>query len=72
MYNLQKNISVIVPVHKEIKKGTSSTIKKADITLSELEQQPAVIMGNPGEVIAVLKKVKNECMSKLTFYFHFV
>lgn len=37
--NLEKNISVIVPFHKEIKKGTlNNIIKKAGITLSELEK----------------------------------
>lgn len=39
MYNLEKNISVIVPQHKEIKKGTlNSIIKKAGITISELKE----------------------------------
>ena len=37
MYNLEKNISVIVPLHKEIEKGTlNNIIKKAGITLDEL------------------------------------
>jgi predicted RNA binding protein YcfA (HicA-like mRNA interferase family) len=38
MHNLEKNISVIVPLHKEIKKGTlNNIIKKAGITLDELK-----------------------------------
>ncbi len=38
MHNLEKNISVIVPLHKEIKKGTLNNIaKKADLSLSELK-----------------------------------
>ena len=38
MHNLEKNISVIVPQHREIKKGTlHSIIKKAGITLDELK-----------------------------------
>jgi predicted RNA binding protein YcfA (HicA-like mRNA interferase family) len=38
MHNLEKNISVIVPVHKELKKGTlNNIIKKAGITLDELK-----------------------------------
>lgn len=37
LHNLEKNITVIVPMHKEIKKGTlNSIIKKAGITLEEL------------------------------------
>ncbi|KWT76382.1 type II toxin-antitoxin system HicA family toxin [Candidatus Magnetominusculus xianensis] len=38
MHNLEKNISVVVPFHKEIKKGTlSNIIKKAGITIDELK-----------------------------------
>ncbi|MBF0520387.1 MAG: type II toxin-antitoxin system HicA family toxin [Nitrospirae bacterium] len=38
MHNLGKNISVIVPLHKEIKKGTlNNIIKKAGITVNELK-----------------------------------
>ena len=38
LHNLEKNISVVVPNHKEIKKGTlSSILKKADITIDELK-----------------------------------
>lgn len=38
MHNLERNISVIVPLHKEIKKGTlNNIIKKAGITLNELK-----------------------------------
>ena len=39
MHNLEKNISVIVPLHKEIKKGTlNNIIKKAGITIDELKK----------------------------------
>ena len=39
MHNLKKNISVIVPQHKELKKGTlNSIIKKVGITLNELKE----------------------------------
>ena len=39
MHNLEKNISVIVPLHKEIKKGTlNNIIKKAGITIDELKE----------------------------------
>lgn len=39
MHNLEKNLSVIVPNHKEIKKGTlNSIIKKAGITIDELKK----------------------------------
>jgi len=39
MHNLEKNVSVIVPLHKEIKKGTlNSIIKKAEITLDQLKE----------------------------------
>ncbi|PKL37784.1 MAG: hypothetical protein CVV44_15725 [Spirochaetae bacterium HGW-Spirochaetae-1] len=38
MHNLEKNISVIIPNHKEIKKGTlNNIIKKAGITIDELK-----------------------------------
>jgi hypothetical protein len=37
--NLEKNISVIVPLHKELKKGTLNNIlKKAGLTLKELRE----------------------------------
>jgi predicted RNA binding protein YcfA (HicA-like mRNA interferase family) len=37
LHNLEKNISVIVPLHKELKKGTLNNIlKKAGLRLSEL------------------------------------
>lgn len=37
MHHLEKNISVIVPFHREIKKGTlHSIIKKVGISLQEL------------------------------------
>ncbi|PIU51793.1 hypothetical protein COS91_02540 [Candidatus Desantisbacteria bacterium CG07_land_8_20_14_0_80_39_15] len=39
MHNLEKNISVIVPFHKELKKGTLHNIlKKVDITIEELQK----------------------------------
>ncbi|MBI4666747.1 MAG: type II toxin-antitoxin system HicA family toxin [Nitrospinae bacterium] len=39
MHNLGKGISVIVPLHSEIKKGTlNSIIKKAGITTDELKK----------------------------------
>jgi len=38
MHNLEKNISVTVPLHKEIKKGTLNNIlKKAGLTFNELK-----------------------------------
>ena len=38
MHNLEKNISVIIPLHKEIKKGTlNNIIKKAGLTIDELK-----------------------------------
>ena len=37
MHNLDRNISVIVPLHKEIKKSTLNNIlKKAGLTLKDL------------------------------------
>jgi predicted RNA binding protein YcfA (HicA-like mRNA interferase family) len=39
LHNLEKNISVIVPLHKELKKGTLNNIlKKAGLTLEELKE----------------------------------
>jgi predicted RNA binding protein YcfA (HicA-like mRNA interferase family) len=39
MHNLERNISVIVPFHKEIRKGTlNNIIKKVGITLVELKK----------------------------------
>jgi len=39
MHNLGKNKSVIIPLHKELRKGTlNNIIKKAGITLSELKE----------------------------------
>ena len=39
MYNLQENKSVIVPLHKEIKKGTlNNIIKKVGITIDKLKE----------------------------------
>jgi len=38
MHNLERNISVVVPLHKEIKKGTLNNIlKKVGITIDELK-----------------------------------
>jgi len=39
MHNLERNISVIIPNHKELKKGTlNNIIKKAGITIDELKE----------------------------------
>jgi predicted RNA binding protein YcfA (HicA-like mRNA interferase family) len=39
LHNLDKNISVTVPLHKELKKGTLNNIlKKAGLRLSELKE----------------------------------
>ena len=39
MHNLERNISVVVPVHKEVKKGTlNNIIKKAGINIDELKK----------------------------------
>ncbi len=39
LHNLDKNISVIVPNHKEIKKGTlNNIIKKAGLTIEDLKK----------------------------------
>jgi len=39
LHNLEKNISVVVPDHKELKKGTlSSILKKAGITVEQLKE----------------------------------
>ncbi len=39
LYNLERNISVVVPLHKELKKGTLNNIlKKADLTFDELKE----------------------------------
>ncbi len=38
LHNLDKNISVIVPNHRELKKGTLNNIlKKANITIEDLK-----------------------------------
>ncbi|RMG28206.1 MAG: type II toxin-antitoxin system HicA family toxin [Methanobacteriota archaeon] len=38
LHNLEKNVSVVVPDHKELKKGTlNSILKRAGITLEELK-----------------------------------
>lgn len=39
LHNLDKNISVIVPNHKELKKGTlNNIIKKAGLTIDDLQK----------------------------------
>ena len=39
MHNLEKNISVVIPFHKELKKGTLHNIlKKAGITVRDLRR----------------------------------
>ena len=39
MHNIYKNISVIVPFHKELKKGTlNSILKKVELTIDELKE----------------------------------
>lgn len=39
MHNMRRNISVIVPMHKELKKGTlNSIIKKVGITIDKLKE----------------------------------
>ena len=39
LHNLEQNISVIVPHHKELRKGTlHSILKKAGISLQELKE----------------------------------
>ena len=39
LHNLDKNITVIVPNHKEIKKGTlNNIIKKAGLTIDDLKK----------------------------------
>lgn len=38
MHNIYKNISVIVPLHTELKKGTlNSILKKAKLTIEDLK-----------------------------------
>ena len=39
LHNLEKNISIVVPNHKEIKKGTlNSILKKANINIRYLKE----------------------------------
>ena len=39
LHNLEKNISIIVPNHKVVKKGTlNSIIKKASISIKDLKE----------------------------------
>ena len=38
LHNLERNISVVVPLHREIKKGTlNSILKKAGLSVEELK-----------------------------------
>jgi len=39
LHNLEKNISIVVPNHKEVKKGTlNSILKKINITIKDLKE----------------------------------
>jgi predicted RNA binding protein YcfA (HicA-like mRNA interferase family) len=39
LHNLEKNISIVVPNHKEVKKGTlNSILKKANINIRDLKE----------------------------------
>jgi predicted RNA binding protein YcfA (HicA-like mRNA interferase family) len=39
LHNLEKNISVVVPLHRELKKGTlNNVLKKAGLTLEDLKK----------------------------------
>lgn len=39
MHNLERNISIIIPFHRELKKGTlNSILKKAGLTLAKLKE----------------------------------
>ena len=39
MHNLEKNISIVVPLHRELRKGTLHNIlKKAGLTIEELKE----------------------------------
>ena len=39
LHNLEKNISIVVPNHKEVKKGTlNSILKKASISIKDLKE----------------------------------
>lgn len=39
MHNLEKNISVVIPLHKELKKGTLHNIlKKVNVSINELKE----------------------------------
>ena len=39
LYNLERNISVVIPNHKELKKGTlNSILKKVGITVEDLKE----------------------------------
>jgi len=39
LHNLEKNISLVIPLHKELKKGTLHTIlKRAGLTIEDLKE----------------------------------
>lgn len=39
LHNLEKNISIVVPNHKEVKKGTlNSILKKVNISIKDLKE----------------------------------
>jgi predicted RNA binding protein YcfA (HicA-like mRNA interferase family) len=39
MHNLEKNASLVIPLHKELKKGTlHSILKKAGLTVEDLKE----------------------------------
>jgi len=39
LYNLEKNMSVVIPNHKELKKGNlNSILKKVELTIEELKE----------------------------------
>ncbi len=39
LHSLEKNISIVVPNHKEVKKGTlNSILKKANISIKDLKE----------------------------------
>ena len=51
MHNLEKNISIIVPRHKELKKGTlNNIIKKADINIDELKNHISSLIEEEFEI----------------------
>ncbi|HDQ26839.1 MAG TPA: type II toxin-antitoxin system HicA family toxin [bacterium] len=39
LHNIERNISVVVPLHKELRKGTlNNIIKRAGVTVDELKE----------------------------------